>query len=242
MDGLANAVKIKEAEKKGAVAVLFLHDQNIHNGPASDIWGNPTQNRLDTLPAVPVVSITKPDGAEIRRLLKEGHVKVRVESTVVNEWRKCPLLIADLECPRSDKFILFSGHIDSWDYGAMDNGSANATMIECARLMAQRKDKLARGLRIAFWSGHSQGKYAGSAWYADHHFEELRDRCAAHLNIDSGPVLLRRGHYLHFRDVLRAGYFNRWGLPVLPLRRGKQGWGAWLVVAHGARHHRQDQP
>ncbi len=112
-------------------------------------------------------------------------MKVRVESTVVNEWRKCPLLIADLECPRSDKFILFSGHIDSWDYGAMDNGSANATMIECARLMAQRKDKLARGLRIAFWSGHSQGKYAGSAWYADHHFEELRDRCAAHLNIDS---------------------------------------------------------
>ena len=185
MDGLANAVKIKEAEKKGAVAVLFLHDRNIHNGPASDIWGNPTQNRLDTLPAVPVVSVTKPDGAEIRRLLKEGHVKVRVESTVVNEWRKCPLLIADLECPRSDKFVLFSGHIDSWDYGAMDNGSANATMIECARLMAQRKDKLARGLRIAFWSGHSQGKYAGSAWYADHHFEELRDHCAAHLNIDS---------------------------------------------------------
>ena len=112
-------------------------------------------------------------------------MKVRVESTVVNEWRKCPLLIADLECPKSDKYILFSGHIDSWDYGAMDNGSANATMIECARLMAQRKDKLARGLRIAFWSGHSQGKYAGSAWYADHHFEDLRDHCAAHLNIDS---------------------------------------------------------
>jgi hypothetical protein len=67
----------------------------------------------------------------------------------------------------------------------MDNGSANATMIEVARLLAQAKDRLYRGVRIAFWSGHSHGRYSGSTWYVDHHWEELYDHCVAHVNIDS---------------------------------------------------------
>ena len=42
-----------------------------------------------------------------------------------------------------------------------------------------------RGIRFAFWSGHSQGRYAGSAWYADHAWRELHQRCVVHLNVDS---------------------------------------------------------
>ncbi len=185
IDGLADVSKIKKAERAGAIGVIFVHDANIHNGPASDIWGNPTVKCLDTLAAIPALSITKPAGTEIRELLKNGHVNIRLESTVVNEWRSCPLLIADLKIDKSNKFILYSGHIDSWDYGAMDNGSANATMIECAKIIAAKKNELKRGIRIAFWTGHSQGKYAGSAWYADNHFEELEENCVAHVNIDS---------------------------------------------------------
>ena len=112
-------------------------------------------------------------------------MKLRFESTVVNEWRKCPLLIADMKSEKSDKYVMFTGHIDSWDYGAMDNGSANATMIECARILATRKNDWNRGLRVCFWSGHSQGRYAGSAWYADQHFEEIQEQCVAYVNIDS---------------------------------------------------------
>jgi hypothetical protein len=67
----------------------------------------------------------------------------------------------------------------------MDNGSANATMLEVARLLATRRGALRRGLRLAFWSGHSHGRYAGSTWYADHAWQELQRRCAVHLNIDS---------------------------------------------------------
>jgi hypothetical protein len=67
----------------------------------------------------------------------------------------------------------------------MDNGSANATMLEVARLLASRRERLRRGLRLAFWSGHSHGRYAGSAWYADHAWQELHRRCAAHLYVDS---------------------------------------------------------
>ena len=100
-------------------------------------------------------------------------------------WSPIPHLTAHLDGTAEDRFILFSGHVDGWHYGAMDNGTANATMLEVARLLATRRSALRRGLRLAFWSGHSHGRYAGSTWYADHAWPELHRRCAVHLNIDS---------------------------------------------------------
>jgi hypothetical protein len=67
----------------------------------------------------------------------------------------------------------------------MDNGTANATMLEVARLLASRREALRRSIRFAFWSGHSHGRYAGSAWYADHAWRDLHARCVVHLNVDS---------------------------------------------------------
>src|SRR5207247_2371892 len=96
-----------------------------------------------------------------------------------------PLLVAHLDGHVEDRFVLLSGHVDSWHHGAMDNAAANATMLEVARLLGGRRDRLRRGLRVAFWSGHSHGRYAGSAWYADHAWSELHRRCVLHLNADS---------------------------------------------------------
>src|SRR2546429_5869908 len=67
----------------------------------------------------------------------------------------------------------------------MDNAAANATMLEVARLLGGRADRLRGGPRVAFWSGPSHGRYAGSAWYADHAWSELHRRCVLHLNADS---------------------------------------------------------
>jgi hypothetical protein len=75
-------------------------------------------------------------------------------------------------------------------------------MIEIGRIMAQYRDRghsggLLRGLRLAFWSGHSHGRYSGSAWYADNHWSELRKHCVAHVNVDSlgglGATVLSEG-------------------------------------------------
>src|SRR5690606_8249317 len=111
-------------------------------------------------------------------------------------WRTIPLLTADLPGTMEDTFVLFAGHVDSWHYGAMDNASANAVMLEIARILAGQR--LYHGVRLAFWSGHSHGRYAGSAWYADHFFAELDRRCVAHVYIDS---VGGRG-----ADSLRDGY------------------------------------
>jgi hypothetical protein len=40
-------------------------------------------------------------------------------------------------------------------------------------------------VRVAWWPGHSTGRYAGSTWYADQFADELDEHCIAHLNIDS---------------------------------------------------------
>ncbi len=82
-------------------------------------------------------------------------------------------------------FVLFSGHHDTWYYGVMDNGGANATMLEVAKVLAGRRAEWRRGLRLCFWSGHSHGRYSGSSWYADAFWDELERRCVAHVNVDS---------------------------------------------------------
>jgi len=67
----------------------------------------------------------------------------------------------------------------------MDNGSANAAMLEVPRLCAGQRGQWQRGLRLCFWSGHSHGRYSGSTWYVDEHWDELDRRCVAHINVDS---------------------------------------------------------
>lgn len=186
LDGLPNVQKIMDAKANGAAAVICVQDNYLHNMPVNPIWGSPTRETERYLPGIPVVSVTRTDGGQIRRLMEEGEVVLRLVSKVEMGWKEeLPILVADLPAPGSDKFVLLSCHIDSWDYGAMDNGTANATAMECARLLAQHRGELVRGIRVAFWSGHSQGKFCGSSWYADTHFEELETCCVAHVNIDS---------------------------------------------------------
>jgi hypothetical protein len=154
----------------------------------SPVWGNPSDETLAELPSTVTCTISKADGEALRaKLASGGKVEVGLHSEVDTGWRKTPLLVAEIDGPsgKDAPFILLSGHHDTWYYGVMDNGSANATMLEAARLMAKQRKAWQRGLRICFWSGHSHGRYSGSAWYADMYFEELDRRCAAHVNVDS---------------------------------------------------------
>jgi hypothetical protein len=58
-------------------------------------------------------------------------------------------------------------------------------MLELARVFWQHRDRLARSVRIAWWSGHSHGRYAGSTWYADAFGIDLALGCVAQVNCDS---------------------------------------------------------
>jgi hypothetical protein len=58
-------------------------------------------------------------------------------------------------------------------------------MLELARVFWQHREQLDRTLRIAWWSGHSHGRYAGSTWYADTFAIDLARGCVAQVNCDS---------------------------------------------------------
>src|SRR5947209_3420767 len=185
VDGLATPDDVAKLQSAGAVGVVFLNrDPLVHEMIVSTIWGSPTPLQMGQLPSVPVVSTAGEAAARVRaRLAGRRPVRAQITAVVQTEWRRLPLLTADLDRTSDDTFVLLAGHVDSWHYGAMDNGGANAVMLEVGRLLAQTR--LSRGFRLAFWSGHSHGRYAGSTWYADSHWEELDARCAAHLYIDS---------------------------------------------------------
>ena len=186
-EGLAGPPKVAPSERHGAAGVISISGPEIHEMIVSPVWGSPTPETVDRLPSIPHVSIDRASGDLLKERLGRGTLRARITTEVDTGWRPLPVLVATI-APRTpaDAFVLFSGHIDSWHYGAMDNGSANATQLEVARILAGHRDLLRREVRFAFWSGHSHARYGSSAWFADEFWQELHDHCVAHVNID-GP-------------------------------------------------------
>ena len=84
-----------------------------------------------------------------------------------------------------EKFVLLAGHYDSWDVGVGDNATGDAALLEIARVLWHNRINLRRSVRIAWWPGHSTGRYAGSAWFADAFALDLDENCVAQVNCDS---------------------------------------------------------
>lgn len=190
IDGMATPEMALRAGDAGAAGQIHISPhEHLHEMCLSPVWGNPDRETAPRLPRTVAATVSKEDGGAIRDWLKSApDLPVTIYADVDTGWRKIPILVADLRAdnaPADAPFILFTGHHDTWYEGVMDNGSANATMMEVARLLAPRKGEMKRHLRLCFWSGHSQGRYAGSAWYADTHWHELERDCAVHVNVDS---------------------------------------------------------
>src|SRR5919199_2072688 len=188
IDGIAIPGKVQVAEEAGAAACVFANaDEHVHEMIVSTVWGSPTPETRARLARIPVVSVGAAGGAVLKEALKERpSPTVHLRAKVSTGWTQIPTLTAQVNgTEEPEKFVLFSGHVDSWHYGAMDNGSANALMLETLRVLLPYRDTFRRSLRLAFWSGHSHGRYAGSAWYADNFWEDLHGNCVLHLNVDS---------------------------------------------------------
>ena len=189
VDGMASpAVSLRASEAGAAGQIHISAHADPHEMCISPVWGSPTDATAPRLPRTVVLSVGARDGAALKQRIAAGErIEATLHAEVDTRWRKIPVLVAELapDGARDAPFVLFSGHHDTWYYGVMDNGSANATMLEVARLLQGQRAALRRGLRICFWSGHSHGRYAGSTWYADAHWDELNRHCVAHVNVDS---------------------------------------------------------
>ena len=184
IDGAAAPALLVTARQRGAAACVFIAETDTPPEMiVSPVWGSPGLSEFGNLPDIPAISLGAPGGRELRRLMASGHVTGVLTTEVRTGWVETQCLVGDVG--REDgPFVLLSGHVDSWYHGAMDNATGNAAQIEAARIFAKHACKLRRGIRIAFWSGHSHGRYAGSTWYADRFHEELAKRACVHVNSD----------------------------------------------------------
>jgi hypothetical protein len=186
-EGIASPAVARLASAAGAVGQLHISPHHhLHEMCVSPVWGSPTDDTIRDMPSTVVCTISQADGMALVARLQEGAAPVVTLTAAVDTgWRKTPILEGVLDGPTpGGPFVLLSGHHDTWYYGVMDNGSANATMLESARLMAQAPDRK-RELRVCFWSGHSHGRYSGSTWYVDQNWDEFDRLCVAHVNVDS---------------------------------------------------------
>lgn len=182
--GRANMIA---ARAKGAVGYIHLWPSDepyVHEGTVSPVWGTPTPETVKLLPNIAVVQVTQADGNRLRDLVAGGAVRVRLTTKTETGWKRLRLPVTEIK-GQTDQFVLVAGHIDSWHLGVTDNGTGNVACMEIARVAKQLQSHLKRGIRVAWWPGHSNARYSGSAWYADHFWQDLYENCVTYINIDS---------------------------------------------------------
>lgn len=228
-----------KAAELGALALVHVWpsaEDVIHEMTASAIWGTPTPETARFLPVIPEVSIKNSDGTGLIEMAKTRKVLVHLTAVTESGVYTMHMPVAEIK-GKTDDYVLLAGHIDSWYVGITDNAVGNALCLELARVFYERRNQLKRSIKIAWWPGHSNGRYAGSTFYCDKEFENLREHCVAYLNADSpgsrfGVIPLVRSTLSEkkgfFQDTVRdiTGLDPQWDYPI---RGGDNSmWGAFV--------------
>ncbi|MBM3526112.1 MAG: M28 family peptidase, partial [Alphaproteobacteria bacterium] len=226
-EGFAFPQKMREFEEAGAIGVIAVNPGvDIHWGICTSIWGTPDLDDLPRKPGIPVAAVNNSDGKALIELAGRGG-RATIVTKLDEGWFKQKLPVVEIKGKEQPgKFVLLHGHYDSWDVGVGDNATGNATMLEVARVLWRHRDKLKRSVRIAWWPGHSTGRYAGSTWFADHFAIDLDENCVAQLNCDSPGCRWAT----EFRDISWMRETEGFAQSVIKEITGKD--------AHGERPHR----
>ncbi|MGM0717780.1 MAG: M28 family peptidase [Halobacteriota archaeon] len=184
---------IAELSARGAEAFIGVHphEREPHEGIVTPVWGGaPPYDHRDRIPKLVVANVSASDGRELRERAANG-ASVVVSAETTTEWKRAPLVLATIPgeaAPGVEEFVLAHGHLDSWHVGITDNATGDAALLELARVLDEHSGDLRRDVWVAWWPGHSTGRYAGSTWFTDEFSTELADRCVAHVNVDHPGV------------------------------------------------------
>ena len=186
VEGQPRNVPTAALELLGAAGIIFTNpEERLNDLIVTSTWGTPSLRNFSRLPVIPAVQVAKSDGDRLRQLLATGPVEAEISAEVETGRKELRLAVARIGGPTADApYVLLGGHIDGWYHGGTDEGASNAAMVELAKAFHTNRNLLRRGLVVAWWPGHSNARYAGSTWFADNYFEELRDRAVAYLNVD----------------------------------------------------------
>lgn len=182
------------AQARGAAGYVALwaegKESEIHEGIISFIWGIPSPLENNLYLSIPFVATSYEEGRKLVSLLESNRdgLELRIKTEVFERVES--LRTIEATCTGSedeDWFVLLGSHLDSWHYGATDNATGNALGLALAQTLCATPIGLS--LRVCWWSGHSEGRYAGSSLYARDCFEELSRCCLAVMNADVPGML-----------------------------------------------------
>jgi len=185
-EGISLPMLTSEIEEMGAVGIVAVNPgERIHWSTASTIWGTPGIEAMSRLPKIPSAGVNRNDGAIIVAAAKRGETAT-IRTELEEGWfpQKVPVVVI-AGAIEPERFVFLHGHYDSWQVGVGDNGTGNACMLEVARVLWQMRGKLRRSVRLAWWPGHSTGRYGGSTWYLDAHAADFAKQCILQMNCDS---------------------------------------------------------
>jgi hypothetical protein len=182
--GLPTPELITLLEAAGAEAVIYQssNPDHLHEMIVTPVWGTPGLDNEEAIPDLPVVEITRKAGDWLLDRCDEGPVEATVTTEVTTELTTLPCPVGRIEGTESERYMVVGNHVDSWYEGITDNATAMAATLELARVFAQ--DPPARGVVFGFWPAHSTGRYAGSAWWADQKWLDLRENGVAYYHLD----------------------------------------------------------
>jgi hypothetical protein len=176
------------AQERGAIAQIHItpgKSRVINFGGLRTTWGSPTPEMIDKEPKTPAIAICGEDGSYLEELTKKGPVIVRLKADAWRGYTNIRFPVGTIRGVKEpEKYVLFAGHYCSWFSGATDNAAANSLMLEMARIFSKHRKYLGRSIRFAWWSGHEQGVYAGSTWYLDTLWDDVRDNAIAYVAMD----------------------------------------------------------
>lgn len=184
-----NPISVLEIQNRGAIGYIqyWIGDEElIHEGTVNPIWGTPRLNELEYYTKIPVVCINNMDGEKLLKKLEKDRIYMSISTELEEKVSKIPVLEAFISSSdiKNEEYLLLGSHLDSWYLGATDNATGNAMGLYIAKKFNEIKEELNFGLKVAWWSGHSNGRYAGSSLYARENYKDLLESCIAYMNID----------------------------------------------------------
>lgn len=168
----AFSIKQAVAAERGAVAMI------VANNTDGDEMGGTLGRRTDV--KIPVVSVTKADGARLRA--NPGPTTIRLVAGVRVE--KTRNVIAQTDTGSTSDVVMVGAHLDSVPEGPgiNDNGSGVAAVLETALQLGSSPD-VNYAVRFGFWGAEEEG-LLGSTNYVESLDEDQLKDIALYLNFD----------------------------------------------------------
>lgn len=160
------------AAKRGAIAVIIA--DNVDEEKMGGTLGEDTEVKL------PVVSVTKSEGAKLRDHHGPVTLTLKAETREIHSRN----IIAQTQTGASDDVVMVGAHLDSVPDGPgiNDNGSGVAAVLETAVQLGATPD-VKNAVRFGFWGAEELGLIGSRRYVESLELTELKN-IALYLNFD----------------------------------------------------------